>query len=169
MALPGVVQADHDTQLPVARRAVHAEVAVSEVDEGDDAGHELDPLLDEHVAADHLAAIQTVRGDGRDRAGPAGVARVGLCQTALGPREARGRSTRERLLETQPIGGQIHQQVAWDDHVLSTDDHRAARPDVVGVVEREPLDLAGNQGGHACGRSVKLGQCWYQCGNQDRQ
>ena len=48
----------------------------------------------------------------------------------------------EQLLQRQPVGRQVEQQVAGDDDVLSADHDLAAGVHVARGVEEDPLDLA---------------------------
>ena len=126
VAAGGVVQTDHGPGIGVIGDAVHPVVALVVVDVGDHADHRFGCLLDEKVADDHVAGVGAHSREGGYAAGAGGVALVGLGQAALAEGLAGRRRLVEDLLQGEPVGRQVDEQVLGQDHFDPPDNHYAA-------------------------------------------
>ena len=137
----GIVQPHHDPTRRVAGDPVQPEIAVGVVDEGHHTAEGLDALLDEHVTGDDVAGRRAVGGDGGETPGAREIAAVELRQAGLAVGHAGVGSLGQELLEGQAVGGQVDEQVPWQDDRLAGEEDAPAGPHVGRVVDPDGLDL----------------------------
>ena len=163
VALLGVVHANHHARGGVVHHAVQAHVAFGVVDVRNAARHQFVALGDENVAGNDIASGGLVGRNGGSATQARVVTGVALGETRFPSGDASGRRLVEQLLEGQPVGWEVQQQVAWQDEALARHRDDTARPMVGRVIQMDMLDLTDDRcpSRHGVGRTECQAAC--QC------
>ena len=146
----GIVEANHYARTGVVGVAVYPKVTVGVIDISDYAFDRFNTFLEKDIAGDDISVAGAVGMNRGDAAHFARVTDVRFREAAFSSAQTFLWRLGECLLERQPVGREVYEQIARDDDVLATDNYGAARPYVIRVSKGETLDLSCDGGRSRC-------------------